>query len=57
MAVADFVQSPAGLITGVVLVVFVVAALLYIRTERAAEPACASAEDPLISTVVTLLVH
>jgi len=54
MAVADFVGSPAGLITGVVLVVLICATMLYIRTTKGRRNLHAlQLKIPLISTVVT----
>jgi type IV pilus assembly protein PilC len=54
MAVADFVGSPAGLITGVVLVALICATLLYIRTTKGRRNLHAlQLKIPLISTVVT----
>ena len=54
MSVADFVQSPAGLITGVVLALLVAGTLLYIRTARGRRNMHAlQLKTPLISTVVT----
>jgi type IV pilus assembly protein PilC len=54
MAIADFVQSPAGLITGLVIVVGVVALVLYVRTPGGRRNMHAlQLKTPLISTVVT----
>lgn len=54
MAVADFVGSPAGLITGVVLVIGTVALVLYVRTTGGRRNMHAlQLKIPLISTVVT----
>lgn len=54
MAVAHFVGSPAGLITGIVLVVAIMATLLYVRTPRGRRNLHAlQLKIPMISTVVT----
>ena len=54
MSVANFVQSPAGLITGIVLVVGAALFLLYVRTPRGRRNMHAlQLKTPLVSTVVT----
>lgn len=54
MSVANFVQSPAGLITGIVLVVGTALLFLYIRTPRGRRNMHAlQLKTPLVSTVVT----
>jgi type IV pilus assembly protein PilC len=54
MAVADFVQSPAGLIFGAVLVVLAIVLFLYVRTPPGRRNLHAlQLKIPLISTVVT----
>lgn len=54
MAVADFVGSTAGLITGVVLVVGAIAFVMYIRTPKGRRNLHAmQLKTPLINTVVT----
>lgn len=54
MAVADFVQSPAGLITGLVLVFGSVGLTFYVRTTNGRRNMHAlQLKTPLISTVVT----
>ncbi len=54
MAVADFVQSPAGLLTGVVLVAGAIATVLYVRTSKGRRNLHAlQLRIPLVSTVVT----
>ncbi len=54
MAVADFVQSPAGLITGLILVGLVVAGVLYVRTPPGRRNLHAlQLKIPLVSKVVT----
>ena len=54
VAVADFVRSPAGLITGVVLIVTIVGLVAYTRTERGRRNLHAlQLKIPLVSTVVT----
>lgn len=54
MGVADFVGSPAGLITGVLLVVLGIATTLYIRTPKGRRNLHAlQLKIPMVSTVVT----
>lgn len=54
MAIADFVQSPAGWITGLVLVAAVVALIMYVRTPNGRRNMHAfQLRIPMISTVVT----
>ena len=54
VAVADFVRSPAGLITGVVLIVTIVGLVAYTRTERGRRNLHGlQLKIPLVSTVVT----
>jgi type IV pilus assembly protein PilC len=54
MAVADFVQSPAGLMTGIVIVVTIVGLTLYVRTDRGRRNLHAlQLKIPMVSTVVT----
>lgn len=54
MAVADFVQSPAGLITGILIVVGAFALVTYVRTPAGRRNLHAfQLKVPLISTVVT----
>lgn len=54
VAVADFVGSPAGLITGTVILVTVVGLLVYTRTERGRRNLHAlQLKIPMVSTVVT----
>ncbi len=54
MAVADFVGSTAGLITGVILAIAIVATVLYVRTPKGRRNLHAlQLKIPLISTVVT----
>jgi type IV pilus assembly protein PilC len=54
MSVADFVGSPAGLITGVLLVVLAVSTVLYVRTPKGRRNMHAlQLKIPMIATVVT----
>lgn len=54
MGVADFVRSPAGLVTGVVLVVGTIALVLWIRTPGGRRQFHAlQLRTPMVSTVVT----
>jgi type IV pilus assembly protein PilC len=54
MAVADFVQSPAGLITGLILLFGSIGLVLYVRTEGGRRNLHAlQLKIPMISTVVT----
>lgn len=54
MAVADFVGSPAGLITGVLLVAIAVSTVLYVRTPKGRRNLHAlQLKIPMIATVVT----
>ncbi|MFA9564739.1 MAG: type II secretion system F family protein [Acidimicrobiales bacterium] len=54
MAVADFVQSPAGLMTGIAIVVTIVGLTLYVRTDRGRRNLHAlQLKIPMVSTVVT----
>lgn len=54
MAIADFVGSPAGLITGIVLVALFFSTMLYIRTPKGRRNLHAlQLKLPMISTVVT----
>ena len=54
MGVADFVGSPAGLITGVLLVALAVATVLYVRTPKGRRNLHAlQLKIPMIATVVT----
>ena len=54
MAVADFVRSPAGLITGVVLLVSIVGLVLYARTQNGRRKLDGlQLKIPMVSTVVT----
>ena len=54
MGIANFVQSPAGLITGVVLVVGIILTVLYVRTAKGRRNLHAlQLKIPLVSTVVT----
>lgn len=54
MGVADFVGSPAGLITGVLLVILAAATVLYVRTPKGRRNMHAlQLKIPMVSTVVT----
>ena len=54
MAVADFVGSPAGVITGVALIALAVGALVYVRTPNGRRSLHATQlKLPLVSTIVT----
>lgn len=54
MAVADFVQSPAGLVTGAVLVVGAIGLVLWIRTDQGRRQFHGfQLKLPMVSTVVT----
>lgn len=54
MGIADFVRSPAGAITGLVLIAIVVGTILYIRTPNGRRNLHAlQLNTPMISTVVT----
>ena len=54
MAVSDFVQSTAGLVTGVILVIAVVSLILYVRTPNGRRNLHAfQLKLPLISNVIT----
>ena len=54
MGISDFVQSPAGLITGVVMVVGAIALTFYVRTQGGRRNLHAlQLKTPMISTVVT----